>query len=115
MDLFDKGKSEYARDEAIDRVDRNANKAWKQFAQDAFVKAAEDNYHFTADHVWQLIPDEAPQVHDGRAMGAVMKWAVKKGLCVAEGFSSTTKVSGHGHPFRLWRSLIQIRWEDNDV
>ena len=33
--VFDKGKSEYARDEGIERVGRNGNEVWKKFARDA--------------------------------------------------------------------------------
>ncbi len=56
-----------ARDEAVDRVDRNANEQWKQNAFAAVRRLALRGTEFTTDDVWAELGTEEG-THEKRAM-----------------------------------------------
>jgi len=98
-----------ARDEAIDRVERNADPDWAEAAYLACRLVAEDQQFFTTDNVWQKISILFPQfkTHEPRAMGAVMRKAAKDGAIVpTDEYVRSDRPECHRRPMMRWESLI---------
>lgn len=91
------------RDRAIDRAASGASQEWLQEAQRAVGRVARARQEFTTDDVWQIVGSPA----EPRAMGAVMRWAKKEGLCKA---TDRTRLSErrecHCRPLTVWWSLV---------
>lgn len=106
--------AEYERDEAIGRVENNANEAWKVFMLDLVRQHATTNERFTADKVYdryETIPG-APTTHEPRAFGAVIRRAVTAGYIKKTGrFLPSTR--SHCTPRQEWESCIFIGANDN--
>lgn len=104
LPLFDRHASEQARDEAIGRVERHADAAWKAEALEAVKGTASRNAFLTSDDVWQRL---TTRPHEPRAMGAIMRHAVTLGwIAPTERFIPTLKASQHRQPIRVWKSLL---------
>lgn len=96
-------EAERARDEAVDRVERNAPDAWKRRALEAVRYVASRRGEFTTDAVWDLVgtPPEP------RAMGAVMQAAARSRICaVTDRTHKSVRKECHTRPLAIWRSLI---------
>lgn len=91
--------------EAIARVDRNANDEWKQAADDAIRYVTSRGDAFTADEVWWRLEElgtVAP--HEPRALGARLQAAKRAGLIVNSGQVVMSKrPETHGSWVALWR------------
>lgn len=90
-----------ARDEGLRIVTENAGDEWVDEARRWIVEFLRENRLY--------LPDAAkvhgcPAPHDWRAMGAVIRWAVREGLMVREG--SHRRLSGHLSEGPKYRSLI---------
>lgn len=106
--LFDAGAARAARDEAVDRVDRHADEAWKAAATDAIYLMATKRDEFTTDAVWWLLAHAgigAP--HEERALGALMQAAQRQGwIQRTERTHKSVRPECHARDLRVWRSLI---------
>jgi len=98
------------KNEAIDRVERNAPGDWKKIALKAVKWRAKKGVPFTTDEVWADLEGanvEPPK--EPRAMGAIMRKAVSEGVIVS---TDKTKISQKGtnnkRPVRVWSPLGQI-------
>ena len=100
----DAGKK--AADEAVKRVGGNMDPDWRVAALAAVRSACEKYSEFTTDDVWNILrKTEAP--HEPRAMGAIMRAAVKAGICEAtDEYRMSRRVACHRRPLRVWRSLV---------
>lgn len=97
---------EQARDAAIEQVDRAADPEWKELARTAVEMVAHERPFFTTDHVW-LAGLEKPR--EPRAMGVIMRWAVREGLVEKTGrFEPTIFPEGHAGPRQEWRSTVYV-------
>jgi hypothetical protein len=92
-----------ARDDAIDRVEKN-----NELAAEALLAVAADvareRAYFTSDDVWAAADISA---REPRVMGAVMRRVLRDGL--AEPLQETRQGHrgiNHARPQRLWRSLV---------
>lgn len=95
------------RDEAIKRVDENADVGWKDEARKAVFYLASTRPEFTADDVWGMLDITDAKTHEPRAMGAVMQAAAREGLIVATNRTVQSALSRrHARPVRVWRSLM---------
>jgi hypothetical protein len=104
---FDAAKSAIARDEAIERVEKHAAERWKVAALGAVRSVAARRPLFASDEVWRQIPDDAGKPHEPRAMGAVMRRAVREGwIEPTDDFKPTARVAAHRRPQRIWRSNL---------
>ena len=105
---FDPKKAARKREEAIRRVDEHAEEQWKMDALHAVKMVARQRKHFTTDAVWKVlegITDFEPA--EPRAMGAVMRRAVKAGFCVITTETrESIRTSCNRRPLRIWESLI---------
>ena len=106
--LFDLAKERRDREEAIARVNRNAAPDWADEFYEAVRTVARSRKEFTTRDVrtlYDLAPD-APQTHEPRAIGAVMRRAQREGLIVkTERFEDT---GTHCAPQRVWRSMFDV-------
>lgn len=98
-----------ARDEAIDRVERNANADWAEAAYLACRIVAEQNDHFTTDNVWGVMELFFPQyaTHERRAMGAVMRRLVRENIIRSTShYTKSSRPECHARPLAVWESLV---------
>jgi len=96
------------KDEAINRVEANANAKWREAAYLACCLCAYKWREFTTDDVWELMDALFPdcQTHEPRAMGAIMRKAVRAGKIEASGESfKSRRPQCHGRPIAVWDSL----------
>lgn len=109
--LFDISSAEIARDEALDRVEKGASEDVKAAVLEAVEHCARLQVYFTTDDVWQrIVNTDGPFPSEKRVMGAVMRSAVRAGLCEpTEKFELSKRAACHRRPVRVWRSLIGIR------
>jgi hypothetical protein len=97
------------RDEALERVERNADDEWKQAAIDAVRWLAQRRTAFTTDAVWHVMRRDYQDAHthEPRALGATMRKAAGLGLVEpTDEHRLSTNPDCHRRPKRVWRSLI---------
>lgn len=100
--LFDLGAARAARDEAVDRVERNADEDWETAARRALFELAKElgaDGEFTTDDVHCDV-----DTHENRAWGAVVRRAARAGFIVNTGRTrqSSSRVC-HARPKTVWR------------
>jgi hypothetical protein len=101
--------SKVARDEAMDRIERNTNPEWQRFMYRIIVEVARRHAFFATDRVFARAfeHDNVPPVHDRRALGPIMKHAEKLGICrPTPKFELCRRRSRYAAPLRVWKSLI---------
>jgi hypothetical protein len=95
-----------ARDEAIDRVEKNAQAEWLDAAYRAVKSLAANRDEFTTDDVWVLLTEWGHSVREPRALGAVMRKAAKDDLIQASGrYEKSERKVCHRNPKMVWLSL----------
>jgi hypothetical protein len=95
-----------ARDEAIDRVERNMDRQWREVAYETGVSLAQSRESFTSEDIFDALPPSV-STHEPRAMGAVMRALKSAGVVEAtDRFVTSSSLVGHGRPSRVWRSLM---------
>jgi hypothetical protein len=95
------------REQALEQVERNADKDWFTVAVDSVRQLAVEKREFTTDNVWEYLAKYWSNLstHNNSAMGAVMRTAAKKGIVVAtDKYIQSTRPSSHARPIRVWRS-----------
>lgn len=106
--LFDMPTAIEARDEAIERVETNAEPEWKTNCLNAIQQVALVKAEFSTDDVWEYLHQngiEAP--HENRAIGALMIKAGLKGwITTTDRYVNSLRPACHRRPVRVWRSLI---------
>lgn len=92
-------------EEQLQRVEANADSLWLISAKDAVTEVAERLNNFTTDAVWAELREHAPR--EPRAMGTVMRWAVKEKLVSSTGQYEASKRKQCNHrPVMIYRSLL---------
>lgn len=103
MTGYEREDWEAARDEAISRVERNADPDWKDMAYDMIVATARELPEFTQDDVWAR---GLPPTRENRALGPVFLRAARDGVCrKTDRVRPSTLSHGSGKP--VWRSLLR--------
>ena len=104
---YETEQAEAARDEAIARVEHNADRNWMVAAQTAVAFLAMTCDEFTTDEMWEALR-EVDATHEPRAMGAVMRAAARRGLVVkTDRVRNSVRPECHARPVAVWRSLVQ--------
>lgn len=97
-----------ARDEAIDRVERNADEEWRDAAYRCVERAVRNgDAEITSDLIWAYLHAYYWDIHthDPRAMGAVFRRAQKEGLIVrTDRTRPSTRKECHLREIRIWRA-----------
>jgi hypothetical protein len=104
LDLFDAKGGIADRDEAIERVNANADPEWKRHANIIVRELAQTRQPFTTDAVWrELIVRGIEGPHEPRAMGAIMIKLQKIGVIKAlEDHRPSAWRLCHRRPKQLW-------------
>lgn len=97
-----------ARDEAVDRVEENAHAEWLAFALLTVRHLGLLGGEFSTDQVWERLDMFDVHTHEPRAMGAVMKRAVRDGLIEPTGrYVRSSRRECHARPVQTYRG---VRW-----
>lgn len=99
MDLFSYQEAKKQRDDALERVTKNANTDWKIRAEQAVLKLAGERETFIADDVWEF-GIEKPK--EPRALGGVMMGLSRRGVIIKTGQYRQSKLR-HLTPMAVWR------------
>ena len=103
-----------ARDEAIERVDKNAPREWMEVAEKCVMDLALSRDTFTTDDViLELVAKKHGLPSEPRALGPVMKRARREQWIEPTAtFRQSERASRHAAPIRVWRSLIsrEAQW-----
>ena len=107
--IFDAHLSEAAREEAIRRADFAAEEGWKMNAMRAIEIVARRRALFTTDAVWYVLERLTNyKPHEPRALGALMRKAVKQELIKpTDEHRMSTRVACHRRPLRVWQSRLK--------
>lgn len=105
---YDAECAEAARDEAIDRVEANADRIWTEGALEAVRGLALCRDEFTTDDVWDRLEVAGYDLpRERRAMGAVMRQAARDRLVVkSDRVVNSRRVECHARPVAVWRSVV---------
>jgi hypothetical protein len=98
-----------ARDEAIDRAERNADEEWKSMALECVLILAGIKQTFTTDDVWQLLSTRYPEAatHEPRALGAIMRQVARKNIIApTKEYAQSSRKECHARPLRVWLSVL---------
>jgi len=97
------------RDHAIALVEQHASEDWMNSAARAIKVIAKGRDKFTTDAVWALLDAWGTlPPHEGRAMGAAMRAAVRDGICWAtEEHRLSARPACHRRPVRVWQSRLR--------
>lgn len=93
------------KEEAMARVEANADPEWLIAALDAVRQAAIAYPAFIADDIWKFLDTIPAFTHDGRALGPVMVRAAKRGY-IEKTDTYLPSYRRHKTPQRVWRSLL---------
>lgn len=106
--LFDFTEAVAARDEAIERVERNAEPLWKTQATQAIRHLATSRERFSTDDVWEYMHQRGMEMpHENRVMGALMVSASKQNwIARTDNYVNSLRPACHRRPVRVWVSLI---------
>lgn len=96
-----------AADEAVERVDRNADDEWKSAALAAICRTAMGKEFLTTDDIWEAMSSHSATTHEPRAMGAVMRQAAAHGwISRTPDYTKSTRKECHARPVAVWLSLL---------
>lgn len=96
------------RDEGIERADDAANPKWIADCDLAIYALAVRQPDMTADDVWIRLGNVSSNTtKEGRAMGARMKEAAKRGwINITPNYRPSVRKKRHCAPMRVWRSQV---------
>jgi hypothetical protein len=105
--IFDFVEANEALDEALNRVDANADEEWKTTALRAVGWLSMTQDRFTTDDVWAVLVDREEATHEPRALGPIMLRARKLGyIAGTNDYVLSMRPECHRNPKKVWRSLL---------
>lgn len=104
--MFDAALATVVRDEAIARVEDNAEPDWVLEALRAIYRICQTRDTFTTDRVWAILDSRSiPGPHEPKALGAVIRTAQRRGWCrPTPEYTQSVRVECHRRPLRVWQS-----------
>ena len=106
LGLFDPDRGETLREEAIERVRASADPSWMNHAWAALMMVCrlDGLAVITSDEVWGRLAEwHAPEPHEPRAMGSIMRRAVGEGLLrPTSTFRPSAMPQNHRRPVRVY-------------
>lgn len=81
-------------DEAIARVEQHADEDWMMFARAALWKRAQSQTDFTTDDIMEDISLHNVTTHDARALGPVVRRALRSGTISEVGMTRSRRRHG---------------------
>lgn len=105
--VLDGDAAQAAKQEGMDRVERNADPDWKRRAYEIVLKVAEQKPEFTPDDIWEAGLEKPAEA---RALGPVMATAARRRLIKkTDRVAPTRQEKSHGTDVAVWQSLIYGR------
>jgi hypothetical protein len=106
--IWDVAAARASRDMAVADVEVRAA-PWVAVAREALLAVAERQVSLTSDDVWQELERRGvPAPEEGRAMGPVMKRAMREGVIEPVGYTQGTNPKHHADVMRVYRSLVTL-------
>lgn len=94
-----------ARDEALERVESASDPDWVVSAEKALLYVSMSLQTFSTDDVWdRLRMLSVPAPREPRALGPVMRRAVRDGLIKAVGYAASERPERHCAPVRMYQA-----------
>lgn len=91
------------KEEALARVERNADAAWYEAAREACLSVAQMRPTFTSDDIWKTLEWRGVATHEPKAMGAVLNGLARAGLIRKTGrYVQTTRPQAHKRDIAEW-------------
>lgn len=91
--------------EAINRAEGHADPKWLDKAYTVVERLARTNRVFTTDHVWRAL--DGYHTHEPRALGAVMRQAVKDRLITSTGtYVKSSRPECHRRPIPVYVGVV---------
>lgn len=107
MSTFDAEEGEMRLADALIEVELAANERWKAAAHEAVREVAREQESFTTDDVWRVIEMKEVSTHEPRALGAIMKNAVKDGVCEnTDRYQNSIRAECHRRRIPVYRSMV---------
>lgn len=105
---FDAAAARAAANTGMANAAAGASTDWREWARRAIRQVCADNETFIVDAVRQQLDEwEVPPPDDARALGPMMREAVKAGICVGTSeYRPSASVKSHSNPRRVWRSNL---------
>lgn len=91
---------------AIQQAGDNADPEWTALAHATLRYVASLGAEFTTDDIWLRLEFRNIHTHEPRAMGAVMRAAVRDGLIEKTGaYVESSRPQSHARPIPVWRPV----------
>jgi hypothetical protein len=94
-----------ATDEAIEQGLKNSDITWRRLAMERLYQICKIHQTFTMNDVRPYLKMLPVKTHDNRAVGGIVKTALKVGWLERTDQSIQSKV-GHKSPLQVWKSMI---------
>lgn len=94
-----------AADEAIKRVDENADEGWKRAAERSVWEWSQTGSHFTTDDVMDSLAALGVTTHDNRALGPVMRRMIRNNTIIEVGMTRSRRRHGARIPVYAGKSV----------
>lgn len=95
------------KEDAIDRVEENANARWLEGAYQIAVGIAQRQRRFTTDDVWAALAHTDLVTHEHRGMGAVTRRIQREGIAWPTGeYIPSVRAVRHRGPIQVWQSHL---------
>ena len=95
-----------ARDTAMSAAERHADPEWLAAAAKAVRGCAAVYNEFTSDDVWSALALMGKSTHEPRALGPVMRAAVRDGICQPTGhYRPSVREACHARPVMVYRRV----------
>lgn len=94
-----------AADEAIKRVDDNADEGWKRAAERVVWEWSQSSSHFTTDDVMDSLEGLGVTTHDNRALGPVMRRMIRSKTIHEVGMTRSRRRHGARIPVYAGKSV----------
>lgn len=92
-------------DEAIERVEKNADPEWMEAATRAVWERSRLGETFTTDEVMEDLESVNVSTHDARALGPVIRKAIKRGMITEVGMTRSRR--RHGTRIPIYQGISQ--------
>lgn len=96
-------------DEALEHVTQGANPEWMAEAREALIVLWRRGLPFTTDELHELMTLVHVETRDTRALGAVIRRAVKAGALKRIGFKASTRPECNKRPVSIWQPVKGVR------
>lgn len=104
---FDSAKAKQAAQKGMDIAIKQKPPTWRLAVLDIIKEVASRKAYLTADDIWEVIQERELDFYYARIMGPLMVQARNNGwIEPTDRLETSRRISLHGSPRRVWKSLI---------